>query len=182
MLTNLFASSDIATGGPEALGEGSHEDVDILRVESVVIDNTSAFGTHGANLKPAKEVKSWIRLSHCHCIRWKPFDKVLCLINLAEGSNVIELLCSLVLAETLRGPLPKDRRKHSILPAVGGHRFDTDHSRLKGSIPIRNHASSTKLCLRKQSFESFKKYVAQYNLSTQTQRLACFANALERLR
>lgn len=79
--SHLFASGDVATGRPEALGEGSHEDIDILGVESVVIDNTSAFGTHGANLKPTKEVKSWIRLSHCHCIRWKPFDKVFVLLT-----------------------------------------------------------------------------------------------------
>ena len=48
--SHLFASGDVATGRPEALGEGSHENVNVLGVEAEVVDNAAAFGAHGANL------------------------------------------------------------------------------------------------------------------------------------
>ena len=45
-----FASGDVATGRPEALGERSHEDVDVLGVEAEVVDDAATSGPHGAYL------------------------------------------------------------------------------------------------------------------------------------
>lgn len=46
---DVFVAGDISTGGAEGFCERAHEDIDIARIDTEVIDNTTAVGTHCAD-------------------------------------------------------------------------------------------------------------------------------------
>ena len=55
VVDQLLRSGDVTSGRPEALGEGSHHNVDVTGVEAEVVDEATTSRADGSDLCPNKD-------------------------------------------------------------------------------------------------------------------------------